>query len=81
MNHDVRNILFDTSKTLGRCKGKEFFKDFANFFQPPVARPKKQDYERAKRLYQACLASGVDNGYFEKRLTKLERVWKVQGGN
>ncbi|GEM_PF-2897987 len=38
--------------------------------------PKQEDYARAKRLWQACLASGVDNEYFQKGLDELERVWK-----
>jgi WD40 repeat protein len=38
--------------------------------------PKAPDYKRARRLYQACLASNVDNPYFEKKLAELERVWK-----
>jgi hypothetical protein len=38
--------------------------------------PKTVDYERAKRLYQACLTSGVDNVYFEKKIADLEQVWK-----
>jgi dipeptidyl aminopeptidase/acylaminoacyl peptidase len=43
--------------------------------------PKSADYERAKRLYQACLASGVDNAYFEARIGELEEVWKQRGGD
>lgn len=40
-----------------------------------------QGYRRAKRLYQACIASGVDNGYFEQKITDLERVWKESGNH
>ena len=51
---------------------------FGDLYAEKIAKslPKKADYERAKRLYQACLASGVDNGYFEKKIADLERVWK-----
>jgi hypothetical protein len=38
--------------------------------------PKTADYARALRLYQACLASGVDNRYFEQRMADLEELWR-----
>ncbi len=43
---------------------------FAELYADKITRtglPKKADYERASRLYRACLESGVDNGYFENR--------------
>jgi hypothetical protein len=51
---------------------------FADLYADKIAKslPHPADYERAKRLYQACLASGVDNGYFEQKIAKLEQVWK-----
>lgn len=42
--------------------------------------PKRTDYERAKRLYQACLDDQhIDDAYFRKKLADLERVWKGKG--
>jgi WD40 repeat protein len=54
---------------------------FADLYADKIAKslPKKQDYERAKRLYQACLASGVEKGHFEAKIGALEKVWKERG--
>lgn len=54
---------------------------FANLYADKIAKslPKVQDYNRAKRLYQACLALGVEKGYFEEKLAALEGVWKERG--
>jgi hypothetical protein len=54
---------------------------FADLYADKIAKslPKKEDYARAKRLYQACLASGVEEGYFEQKIAELERVWKERG--
>jgi hypothetical protein len=51
---------------------------FADLYTDKIAKslPKQEDYERAKRLYQACLASDVDKRYFEQKLADLEQVWK-----
>ena len=55
---------------------------FAELYADKIVKglPKQADYARARRLYQACLALGVDNGYFEEKLAELERVWKEKGG-
>lgn len=52
---------------------------FADLYAQKIAQtgfPKKADYERATRLYRACLSHNVDNPYFEKKLIDLEQVWK-----
>jgi WD40 repeat protein len=55
---------------------------FADLYAEKITKslPKKSDYERAKRLYIACLASEVDNEYFEQKIAELERVWQARGG-
>ncbi len=52
---------------------------FAELYADRVARmrvPVKADYERALRLYRACLESGVDNENFGEKISELEKVWK-----
>jgi WD40 repeat protein len=53
---------------------------FAGLYADRISKsiPKKEDYERAKRLYQACIASGVDSEYFEQRLAYLEQAWRIR---
>lgn len=36
--------------------------------------PKRADYQRAKRLYEACLSHRVDEAYFNRKLADLEKV-------
>ncbi|MBP6810439.1 MAG: hypothetical protein KA138_02895 [Saprospiraceae bacterium] len=52
---------------------------FADLYAQKIAQtgfPKKEDYERAQRLYRACLSHNVDNNYFEKKLSELDTIWK-----
>ncbi|MBL7798897.1 MAG: hypothetical protein JNJ90_20535, partial [Saprospiraceae bacterium] len=55
---------------------------FADLYAEKLTKglPKRADYERAKRLYQACLDDQhIDDAYFRKKLADLERVWKEKG--
>ena len=54
---------------------------FANLYAEKIAKslPKRADYERAQRLYAACLRSGVEEEYFRGKVAELERVWKERG--
>jgi hypothetical protein len=52
---------------------------FADLYAQQISQtgfPKKADYDRATRLYRACLDSGVDNAYFQKKMEDLKRVWE-----
>ena len=52
---------------------------FADLFAMKITQtsfPNKEYYERAKRLYIACLHSGQNNKYFERKLADLEWAWK-----
>ncbi|MCC7245660.1 MAG: WD40 repeat domain-containing protein, partial [Saprospiraceae bacterium] len=40
---------------------------------------KKSDYERARRLYEACLRSGIEEQYFQQKIEDLDAVWKARG--
>ena len=54
---------------------------FADLYADKVAKslPRRVDYERAQRLYAACLESGVEEKYFKEKVEELERVWKERG--
>jgi len=52
---------------------------FADLYTQKIAQtgfPQKADYERAQRLYRACLSHNVDNAYFQQKIDDLERLWK-----
>jgi WD40 repeat protein len=52
---------------------------FADLYVDRIQRTgfyKQTDYNHALRLYRACVDSGLDNAYFEKKLADLEAVWK-----
>jgi WD40 repeat protein len=52
---------------------------FADLYAQKISEtgfPQKTDYERATRLYQACLDSGVDNAYFQIKMADLKRIWQ-----
>lgn len=54
---------------------------FADLYAEKIAKslPRRADYERAQRLYAACLRSGVEEEYFKEKVEELERVWKERG--
>jgi WD40 repeat protein len=56
---------------------------FAQLYADKIAFsiPHRVDYERAKRLYQACLnlPGYEDYFYFKEKLAELEKAWKERG--
>ncbi len=54
---------------------------FADLYADKIAKslPRRADYERAQRLYAACLRSGVEEAYFREKVRRLEEVWKERG--
>jgi WD40 repeat protein len=52
---------------------------FADLYAQQLAQtgfPKKEDYERALRLYRACLSHNVDDEYFGQKIADLEYSWR-----
>jgi len=51
---------------------------FADLYAQKIAEtgfPEKADYERALRLYDACLSHDVDNDYFQQKIDALNALW------
>ena len=42
--------------------------------------PKSEDYERATRLYQACIEQEPDESYFREKQTALKQIWQEKTG-
>ena len=77
------NIHPDNEQKLLATHETQQIAAFADLYAQNISQtgfPKKADYDRATRLYQACLDSGVDNEYFKKRIEGLKRVWEEKMG-
>lgn len=52
---------------------------FADLYADKILKtgfPKKEDFERALRLYDYCIKSGEAPEYFAQRVAELKKVWK-----
>lgn len=55
---------------------------FADLYTKKIAEtgfPEKSDYERALRLYEACLSHHVDDAYFRQKIEDLKITWAKAG--
>jgi WD40 repeat protein len=71
LNPDNEKKLIETQDVLQIVAFAQVFEQ--KFRESDI--PLKSDYDRASRLYQACLDSGLDNPYFQQKIEDLKRVW------
>ena len=83
-NYDLYNILNihpQNEQILINTRNSKQIAAFADLYSNKILQtgfPKKEDYQRALRLYQACLTDGLDNDYFEKKISDLKKAWRAK---
>lgn len=56
---------------------------FADLYSKKIGQtdfPQQADYDRATRLYQACIEQEPDQTYFRENSTALQQIWQEKTG-